>query len=294
MFMFSPESTPFAKKEPINNQEVSPGGVLKETKGGNKIETFEESKDLNDKFLVLKRQLEEIKQKERELLQDEEGNYAFPDDVQFNEKGELVNITVNGIKKGYGKLGKLLKDNAPVNDHREVINDTYIIEAYNNNSQVKEILDSYFDLRKEEDGLLKEVKEIREKKKEIYQKVSEVKKLLQAVGFERELDTSLNLDELKDKLQSDENFKAALKQWNELLESLKDIELSDELSERYKIDFKALSDVLREVQEIVEARRMRQGDFEGDFFDDKNNYISQDAIKAYNQIAETGDWRNSY
>ncbi len=292
--MFSSESDPFTGG-PINNQEASSEEVLKETKEKNKIETFEESKDLNDKFLVLKKQLEEVKQKERELLQDEEGNYAFPDDIQFNEKGELVNITVNGIKKGYGKLGKLLKDNAPVKNHREVINDAYIIEAYNNNSQVKEILDSYFDLRKEEDGLLKEVKEIREKKKEIYQKVSEVKKLLQAVGFERKLDTSLDLDELKHKLQSDEDFKAALKQWNELLESLKDIELSDdELSERYKIDFKALSDALREVQEIVEARRMRQGDFEGDFFDDKNNYISQDAIKAYNQIAETGDWRNSY
>ncbi len=278
--MFNPEKNGLMggfnqpAKENLTHQEA-------EAAAQPKAETFEESKKFNEQYLDLKQQQQAIKDAEKELLQDENGYYDLPADIKFNEQGELVNITVNGIKEGIGKLGKILKDKAPEEEKREIINDPYIVEAYKNDPRVKEILDKYFELYKKEAELNKRMEDLQENKMEVYYKASELNKFIQELGLPGEIDSSLDLAELKQSLQDKATFAEALNQWNKLLEGLADLDIDEETKKKYELDFKAINQLFFDIQSAVEKMRLTNQDFDQD-------YISKKAIQAYNKWGELG------
>ncbi len=264
-------------REQINKQEKKEAG----------IKSFEENEKLNDEYITLKNEIDNIRKQEAELLQDSEGNWQIPRDLKFDKDGNLINITVNGIQEGYGKLGKFLQDIAPKDTKREgSANDLYIVEAYKNNPQVKELIDAFAKLNQDEVSAYEKIEKIKAEKKEFYQKTSELQKLLRKIGFEQEIDATLNLEELKNifaKAQpdkgsiNDSEFKQALDKFESLMISLKDLKFPDDLKERYQIDFEAIRSIFSDIYYELSSRGIEIKDFD-------NSFLSKEAIDSFNKF----------
>ncbi|OGI61165.1 hypothetical protein A2814_01635 [Candidatus Nomurabacteria bacterium RIFCSPHIGHO2_01_FULL_38_19] len=186
------------------------------TKKLSALETITGNKIINPELAVLKEELADVYREMKLVVDDDERpgeseavgevphSYVWKDD-------KLVNVIVPEVKHGYGKLGRLLQNQAQqVYSSAEEARrknlpvgkpDQFIIDAYNNNSEVKKILDDIDALWKKTAELQENVEQIKTAKQELYQDPNAINTFLESIGHDKKVPTdysfSAEISELK-------------------------------------------------------------------------------------------------
>lgn len=246
--------------------------VLKPAREAQETITFEGNLALNDRYDELNREIGEIHKERVESLLDEDGESGMLV-INRDEEGKILRIFPHLIREGKGKLGQLLKNKVPA----EGDYDRFVYEEYENNPQVKAIVDNYLRLEDEENDRYDGIKEIKEQKIEYYKSVSNINIFFEHLGIKTPLDDNFNLTEVKQQLESVEinpethkpedieKFEILMSNIDNFLKSLREIDAGNKLREdrnskewRYRIDFKAINSQADEIVKKVYDLKMSQ------------------------------------
>lgn len=255
-----------------------------------KIHDFESNLAVNDQVQNLLKENDNLHKEQVESLLDENGEAGILG-VWRNDNGEIESINVHLTKEGKGKLGKLLKDKIDFDSDL----DKQFLAAYQNNPEVKKIIDDYISI---EDKILdnnKKIEEFINVKKDYYKNLANINKFLEHIGSENRIDENINISELQNNLESimadvgaeefenKDDFKRVMQNVEDLYKSFSNIKIPDKFKNHssewqyYRPDFQAIFSLLSDINYKV-IRAMKH------FGEEYDNYISPKAKTSLEYI----------
>lgn len=214
-------------------------------------ETKESGRAINPGLINIRRQIDET---EGGLSQVLEGGDR-PHDYHFDDNGELTEVSVGGLEKGSGNLGKILQSEAQTFfDKSGAIKDwqsggreykKFIAQAYNTNPEVKRILDEAILLVEKRNRLLKETEEIKKQKSELYSKGQAVNDFFERIGWSKrvpdDFDFKREIEAINQLPPADEKgLSLQAQKVTEFMEAFDGLELTEEQIKDFGIDLIAV------------------------------------------------------
>lgn len=183
---------------------------------------------------------------------DEHGHGELPFGIKYNEEGKLEAAMVNGIREGYGILGQLLKERALTGPrYRTKMSDDYIVEAYERNSRVREVIDKAASAHEDLEAIDAELEQIKTDKFEAYKFGNAVHKFFGRLNIPCEVLEDFNLNETLERIrtasQKDEKLLQEMVTLMKNLTSFRGVPLSEEQKRDLKPDAEALNRVANEI-----------------------------------------------